>query len=143
MRIWTIHPKYLDKAGIVALWRETLLAKHVLEGKSKGYRNHPQLDRFKKTDNPLASINHYLMIVYQDSFERGYHFNKDKINWKIEPIKIAVTTGQVRYEVNHLLKKLKNRDIQSYNKLIENKKIDVHPMFNVVEGNIEDWEKIQ
>jgi hypothetical protein len=80
MRIWTIHPKYLDRIGLVALWRETLLAKHVLEGKTKGYKNHPQLNRFKNTDNPVDSINQYLTIVYQDSVKRGFHFNKDKIN---------------------------------------------------------------
>jgi len=38
MRLWTIHPKYLDAKGLVALWRETLLAKHVLEGKTPGYK---------------------------------------------------------------------------------------------------------
>jgi hypothetical protein len=141
MRIWTIHPKYLDKIGIVALWREALLAKHVLEGKSKGYNNHPQLDRFKKTDNPVDCINQYLTIVYQDSVKRGYHFNKDKIKWRFEPTKIIVSTGQLRFEVDHLLKKLKSRDIQRYEELKENKEFDVHPMFEVVNGKIENWEK--
>jgi hypothetical protein len=143
MRIWTIHPKYLDRIGIVALWRETLLAKHVLEGRSKGYSNHPQLDRFKNTDNPVDSINQYLTIVYRDSVKRGYHFNKDKINWEFKQTIITVTSGQLKYEVSHLLKKLKNRDIQSYIKIKKNKKFDVHPMFQVVEGSIENWEKIQ
>ena len=49
MRLWSVHPKYLDSKGLVALWREALLAKQVLEGGTKGYRNHPQLDRFKKS----------------------------------------------------------------------------------------------
>ena len=143
MRIWTVHPKYLDRIGLVALWRETLLAKHVLEGRSKGYNNHPQLDRFKNTDKPVDSINQYLSIVYQDAVKRGYHFNKDKINWNFKPTKITVTTSQLKYEVSHLLKKLKIRDIQTYNKLKGYKKFDVHPMFKVVEGDIENWEKIQ
>ena len=143
MRIWTLHPKYLDKIGLVALWREALLAKHVLEGRSKGYNNHPQLDRFKNTNNPVDSINQYLTIVYQNSVERGYHFNKDKITWKFKKTKITVTTGQLKYEVSHLLKKLKNRDIQTYIKLKENKKFDVHPMFQVIDGSVENWEKIQ
>ncbi len=143
MRIWTIHPKYLDRIGLVALWRESLLAKNVLEGKSKGYNHHPQLERFKKTKNPLDSINQYLAIVHQESVKRGYHFNKNKINWKFERTKIAVTRGQLNYEVNHLLKKLKNRDIRAYKKLKNNRKFHVHPMFKVTNGNIEDWEKIQ
>ena len=80
MRIWSLHPKYLDAKGLVALWRETLLAKHVLEGKTKGYKNHPQLDRFKNTEKPLDSVNYYLDIVYREAAERGYHFNKEKIS---------------------------------------------------------------
>ena len=51
MRIWSLHPRYLDAKGLVAVWRETLLAKHVLEGKTKGYKNHPQLNRFREVKN--------------------------------------------------------------------------------------------
>lgn len=142
MRIWSIHPKYLDTKGLLALWRETLLAKHVLEGKSKGYTMHPQLDRFKKSDKPLESINQYLSIIYQDAEKRGYNFNKDKINWDFVKTKIKVTTGQLDFEKMHLLNKLKTRDLMKYKQLRENKKIDVHPMFEVVEGSIEHWEKI-
>jgi len=46
MRIWSLHPKYLDAKGLVALWRDALLARHVLQGKTTGYKNHPQLNRF-------------------------------------------------------------------------------------------------
>lgn len=56
MRLWSIHPQYLDAKGLLALWREALLAKHVLEGSTKGYKNHPQLIRFKETDNPIGFI---------------------------------------------------------------------------------------
>ncbi|MCX6160042.1 MAG: pyrimidine dimer DNA glycosylase/endonuclease V [Ignavibacteriae bacterium] len=143
MRIWSLHPKYLDTRGLVALWREALLARHVLEGKSRGYNNHPQLDRFKKAENPVDCINQYLVIVYQEAKERGYNFNKDKINWKFVPAKITVTTGQLKFEIIHLLNKLKTRDIQKYNKLRENKNFDVNPMFAVVDGDIENWEKIK
>jgi len=76
MRIWSIHPEYLDTKGLVALWRETLLAKHVLEGKTKGYRNHPQLDRFKQVDKSIDAINQYLVAVYDEAFARGYRFDK-------------------------------------------------------------------
>ncbi len=142
MRIWSIHPKYLDTKGLLALWRETLLAKHVLEGKSKGYTRHPQLDRFKRTDNPVESINQYLAIIYQDADKRGYHFNKNIINWNFAKTKIAVTKGQVNFEKKHLLNKLKIRDIKKYITLSETENIDVHPLFEVIEGNIEPWEKI-
>lgn len=37
MRIWSLHPSYLDAKGLVALWRETLLAQKVLLGATVGY----------------------------------------------------------------------------------------------------------
>ena len=43
MRLWSIHPRYLDSMGLVALWREALLAQAVLRGETKGYKFHPQL----------------------------------------------------------------------------------------------------
>ena len=67
MRIWSLHPKYLDTKGLVALWRETLLAKQVLQNKTKGYRNHPQLNRFKNHSEPLEAINYYLSIVFKEA----------------------------------------------------------------------------
>ena len=79
MRIWSLHPKYLDAKGLVALWRETLLAKHVLEGKTKGYKNHPQLQRFKKAKYPLELINQYLSEVYHEALNRNYNFDNEKL----------------------------------------------------------------
>lgn len=76
MRIWSIHSEYLDIKGLVALWRETLLTKNVLEGNTKGYKSHPQLIRFSNSDNPLHVINQYLSAVCQELLTRGYHFNK-------------------------------------------------------------------
>ncbi len=143
MRIWSLHPKYLDPRGLVALWRETLLAKQVLEGKTKGYRMHPQLERFKRTGRSLDGINRYLTIVFQVAVERGYHFDKSKINWKFEPVKMTVTTGQLEFEKNHLLAKLKARDIKKYEELKDNRIFDVNPVFDIVDGDIESWEKIK
>ena len=97
MRIWSLHPKYLDVKGLVALWRETLLAKHVLEGKTKGYRNHPQLDRFKKSKSPLNAINQYLSEVYKEATNRGYNFDVTKFNPVEKPLKMTVTAGQLNY----------------------------------------------
>lgn len=143
MRIWSIHPKYLDPKGLVALWRETLLAKHVLEGKTKGYRNHPQLDRFKQADNPLDAINQYLAAVYDEAFARGYHFDKKKINWAFQPSIMVVTTGQIKYEMDHLLNKLRNRDEIKFKELHQLNKFRPHPMFKTVKGVIEKWEIIE
>ena len=142
MRIWTIHPKYLDAKGLVALWRETLLAKHVLEGKTKGYTNHPQLTRFKATTSPTDSINQYLSIVWNESKQRGYNFDSTKINWDFTLTTIPVTNKQFDYEITHILKKLKVRDIHKFNELQQIQTYIAHPMFTIVDGEIEDWEKV-
>ena|SRR5687767_7603735 len=142
MRIWSLHPKHLDAKGLVALWRETLLAKHVLEGKTKGYKNHPQLDRFKQSPKPLDSINQYLIVVFNEATERGYAFDRKKINWKSKPSELTVTDGQVEYEVKHLQKKLKTRDAKKYKENKNLKKLNVHPMFKLIRGEIESWEVI-
>jgi len=140
MRIWSLHPKYLDTKGLVALWREALLAKHVLEGKTKGYKNHPQLLRFKKSKNAIEFINQYLSEIYLEASNRNFNFDKAKINWDFKPGKLTVTTKQLAYETNHLLKKLQIRDPESFNNLKLNKTIATHPIFNLVEGDIEEWE---
>ena len=142
MRIWSLHPKYLDTKGLVALWREALLAKHVLEDKTKGYRNHPQLNRFKKCLQPLHAINYYLSIVCDEAENRGYQFDKNKIVWDVAICKIPVTTGQIQYEVRHLKNKLQQRDPSRLKKFPGIKNVEVHPLFQTVKGIIEEWEII-
>ena len=131
---------YLDTKGLVALWRETLLAKHVLEDKTKGYRNHPQLNRFKKCVHPLHAVNFYLSIVHQEAQKRNYIFNRDKIEWSFEECKIAVTTGQLEYEILHLKSKLQKRDPVKLREITATSAFQPHPLFTVVNGDIEDWE---
>lgn len=142
MRIWSLHPKYLDSKGLVALWRETLLAQNVLLGKTKGYKNHPQLLRFKQCDDPVSAIGHYLTLVCEEADRRGYHFNKAKIVSHKPTPAINVTSGQVRYEFEHLLNKLRLRDPERFLTLKDRKRIEVHPLFNKVRGNIEEWEVV-
>jgi hypothetical protein len=142
MRLWSIHPKYLDAKGLVALWRETLLAKHVLEGKTKGYKNHPQLYRFQKSPKPLDAINGYLAIIHQEALSRQYHFDKQKIDWSFLPTSLRVTKGQLQYESAHLLSKIKSRDPKKYEELKTLLFFDPHPLFNLIEGDTEDWEII-
>ena len=140
MRIWSVHPEYLDVKGLVALWRETLLARHVLLGLTKGYTNHPQLNRFKAAPDPVSSIDYYLSAVYDEALKRGYHFDKTKFNKVSKPKKISVTNGQLQYETKHLLNKLKLRDPAKYKLLQHEKQMKPHPLFDVIEGGIEKWE---
>lgn len=135
-----MHPKYLDRQGLVALWREGLLAKKVLEGNTKGYKNHPQLDRFKAESRSLHIINQYLHKVCDEAEVRGYNFDRSKLLKVSVRAKLTVTSGQLKYEWKHLLKKQLSR---SRNKFITNKKIKLvepHPVFKVVPGKIADWE---
>lgn len=142
MRIWSLHPKFLDSKGLVALWRETLLARKVLEGKTKGYKNHPQLERFKKLPEPIATINSYLWYVFEEARARGYDFDEEKI-YKIPVLKnlVPVTTGQLKFELNHLLSKLKVRDPECYDRILK-VEIEPNPVFYVIQGEVEPWEKI-
>jgi hypothetical protein len=142
MRLWSIHPEYLDAKGLVALWREALLAQSVLLGNTKGYKNHPQLMRFKNTKNPLGAIASYLISVIAEADRRGYNFNRSKIINKEIKSKIPVTNGQVEYEFKHLLEKLIMRDPDLYNQLKTVKRIKVNPTFKKVPGKVEDWERI-
>ncbi len=139
MRLWSIHPKYLDKKGLVALWREGLLAKKVLEGKTKGYKNHPQLQRFKEFKNPLLAINSYLYFVWEEAKKRGYNFRKRKISSReIISAKIPVTKEQLEFEFSHLLKKLEKRDRKKFDEI--KKKViilpDVNPVFCIIGGGL-------
>lgn len=138
MRIWSIHPKYLDSKRLTAVWRETILAKAVLECKTKGYRFHPQLERFKEQENPIIFLNTYLYHIYLESCRRGYCFNESKIRGEKTKNKIKVTDRQLLYEFNHLKKKLKNNGNLSKIKFPEQ-----NPLFVITKGPIEKWEKIK
>jgi hypothetical protein len=139
MRIWSVHPKHLDAKGLVALWRETLLARHVLEGRTKGYRHHPQLTRFRNCKSPLDAINKYLFLVHKEASARGYNFDKEKIA-QHSFTHLKVTEGQMAYETRHLLNKLKARDPKQYKAAKAVISLDPHPLFKIVPGEIEDWE---
>lgn len=140
MRLWSINPRYLDQKGLVALWRESLLAKKVLDGNTKGYKNHPQLNRFKENKDPLAAINLYLSYIHEESLSRGYNFDSSKFDVTKKTIKIDVTKGQLKYEFNHLKNKLRYRNILHYNKIKYIKNPESNKIFNIVNGSIEDWE---
>jgi hypothetical protein len=143
MRLWSIHPRYLDSKGLVALWREGLLAQNVLLGKTKGYKNHPQLIRFNNANDPALAITVYLHHVVDEADKRQYKFNRDKIVKSGESDSIPVTKGQLEYEFKHLLNKLKTRDPNRYDDLKSLEKVETHPMFKIVEGGIEEWEIIR
>ena len=109
MRLWTLHPQYLDARGLVALWREGLLAQAVLSGRTRGYTRHPQLLRFRGTPAPVEAIAFYLHGVQAEANRRGYLFNGKKIAVFGHVAPIAVTYGQLAFEWRHLEAKLRAR----------------------------------
>ena len=141
MRLWTLHPQYLDTKGLVAVWREGLLAQKVLAGGTKGYTNHPQLERFRATSNPRGAIATYLRHVYAEAVSRGYNFDRAKIANRRIRGKLTVTDQQVEYEHRHLRAKLRLRDPDRYSAMPGAAAIELHPMFFAVTGAIESWER--
>ena len=143
MRLWTIHPRYLDTRGLVALWREALLAQKVLAGQTRGYRHHPQLARFKAHRRPTAAIARYLRGIHDEAKHRGYHFDRRKIGPARFRGRMVETSGQVRYEWRHLLQKLKNRDPLTHVRLRSIPVPEVHPLFRLVAGPVRGWERVR
>jgi hypothetical protein len=145
MRLWTIHPKYLDAKGLVAAWREGLLAKKVLEGKTKGYKNHPQLQRFETCGDPVVAINQFLAEICSEAERRGYKFDKNKIGMVNPPIgaKIKVSKAQIHYEYELLKYKLMYRDKKKYATIKNIAEIEIGSLFEAKDGEIESWEKVK
>ena len=143
MRIWTLHPKYLDPQGLVALWREALLAQKVLQGQTVGYKMHPQLLRFRAQPDPLAAIAAYLQGVYAEAAGRGYRFNAAKIGPLRNVSAITETEGQLLYEWQHLKTKLQTRDPGRFAQLRRITSPEPHPLFTIVPGEVRDWERIK
>lgn len=167
MRLWTLHPKYLDGKGLVALWREALLAKAVLAGETKGYRHHPQLDRFKVQPEPVMWLNVYLIGIYNEALNRNYRFDYTKIDpdtMLLREQRMLTTTGQIEYEWHHLQNKLMERAPETaakwahsaghqqpvplqpngYSVGVSNSlKVVPHPLFKIVQGNVGDFERVK
>ncbi len=141
MRLWSLHPSLLDAKGLVALWREALLAQKVLQGQTAGYRSHPQLHRFRGSAEPLAAIATYLWAVHDEAARRGYAFDASKIAARRRPLRLEVTRGQLAFEHEHLKAKLRRRDPGRYRSIRRTREVTAHPLFVVVGGAVEPWEK--
>lgn len=144
MRLWSIHPGYLDWKGLGALWRESLLAQAVLQGKTKGWKRHPQLDRFKGHRSPVSALGSYLLAILEESQRRGYNYDGSKIDEPRESVEaISITNGQLVYELKILMERLEDRAPDRFEEL---RRMDIgvpmpNPVFCVVEGDVEDWER--
>ena len=139
MRLWSVHPQHLDVKGLVALWREGLLARKVLLGQTNGYRHHPQLERFQATDgHAIERMETYLHVVCDEGDRRKYRFDRTKLGGNRTDINcIDLTTGQLAFECEHLRKKL----LQRTGVTLKPEHFEHHPMFVLVSGGKEQWER--
>jgi hypothetical protein len=141
MRLWTIHPRHLDAKGLVAAWREGLLAQKVLRGETRGYTRHPQLARFQAQPRPAEVIAAYLVVLAKEADRRGYTFDASRISTPRFEGKLVETRGQLLFEWRHLKRKLRDRSPQLYRQFRSLPCPRPHPLFRIVQGPVRDWEK--
>lgn len=141
MRLWSLHPRYLDPKGLVALWREALLAQAVLGGFTRGYRSHPQLLRFRAQAEPMAAIASYLRAIQGEAALRGYRFNGTLIPDLPSPAPIVETEGQLTLEWAHLKTKLALRSPDRFAAYQDLLLPEPHPQFTIQLGGPRNWEK--
>ncbi|MDH5205720.1 MAG: pyrimidine dimer DNA glycosylase/endonuclease V, partial [Hylemonella sp.] len=113
----------------------------VLHGQTRGYRHHPQLDRFRNSDAPLAAMSLFLQAVQTEALSRGYAFDARKIHPVQESVQLPVTAGQMQFEWEHLLAKLQLRKPDLLRRWQSTGAPEAHPLFTVCPGDIEAWER--
>lgn len=163
MRLWSVHPRHLDRQGLVACWREALLAQKVLTGTTSGYRHHPQLVRFRRApgaggprpvpdgavvpglppggEHPGAAVVTYLHALADEAASRGYAFDRSRVLGGPDlALRLDVTDGQLGHEWAHLRAKLAARSPEVLARWADVVVPDPHPLFAVVPGPVADWE---
>ena len=141
MRLWTLHPRYLDPPGLTALWREALLARAILLGRTRGYRFHPQLERFRAHARPVAAINSYLAGILDEARSRSYHFDATKVGRTRLEAPLREARGQLEFEWRHLRRKLKARDPNWLRRITRPGEPEPHPLFRILPGPVQPWER--
>jgi hypothetical protein len=143
MRLWTLHPRYLDAKGLVAAWREALLAQKVLGGGTRGYTRHPQLARFRAQPEPVAAVAAFLAGLADEAARRGYRFDTSKIARPASTGRMEETRGQLLHEWEHLRAKLRVRAPEAFRALRGIGEPEPHPLFRIVPGGVREWERRQ
>lgn len=141
MRLWSLHPKYLDAKGLVAAWREALLARQVLAGRTRGYRHHPQLERFRAHPDPQAAMASFLAVLADEGHRRGYRFDGRKVPRRRGCACMEETEGQLLHEWRHLKAKLRRRAPALARAWRGVHRPDAHPLFQIVPGPVRPWER--
>lgn len=151
MRLWSLHPDYLDTKGLVALWREALLAQKIILGETESYKNHPQMTRFLQAEHPVVAISYYLKSILRTAASRGYKFKASLIRatstQNLEIPIIGCNTGQIDYERALLIHKIKTRqggpDLVYLRRLLQEVNPHLSEIFRCRTGGIESWERVK
>ncbi|QCB92641.1 pyrimidine dimer DNA glycosylase/endonuclease V [Cellulomonas shaoxiangyii] len=146
MRLWSLHPALLDRQGLTACWREALLAQAVLLGRTRGYTRHPQLDRFRAQPEPAVAVAAYLHGLRDEATRRGYRYDAARVHLPDDArtrgtARLPVTSGQLELEWRHLLTKLAGRSPDRHRWVAAVGRPSPHPLFVVVPGDVEPWER--
>ena len=145
MRLWSLHPSLLDRQALVAGWREALLAQKVLEGLTRGYTRHPQLERLRAAPDPLAAVTAYLCGLADEADSRGYRFDRTRVTMtttadpalSLPVATLPVATAQLDYELRLLRAKVCERSPEWMPVLEGCAEPEPHPLFHPVPGGIE------
>lgn len=117
------------------------MAQAVLAGRTRGYTRHPQLERFRTTEAPLETIGRYLSALADEADARGYRFDRSRIDSAGEAnAQLTVASGQLDFEWAHLGAKLAARSLADARRW-EGSTPRPHPLFTVVAGPTEAWER--
>lgn len=73
MRLSSLHSSLLDRQGLVAGWREALLAQTELLDQTRGYTAHPQLERYQSRPEPKTTIGAYIKRRLPGHRSEGLH----------------------------------------------------------------------
>lgn len=141
MRLWSVHPRYLDSPGLVGLWREALLAQGIVSGRTTAYRNHPQARRVLEQPDPWGAIHDYLIGVWEEGHRRGYRFDRARVLDHAGVHCMDVPRGQIEYEAVLLRMKLESRNPALLHDLPPPGDVRPHPSIKVVDGGIAWWER--
>lgn len=150
MRLWSLHPSYLDKQALQVCWADALQALEYYKQERaymKGITNdlspyfYPCLDRFRMTGSPIAHITNYLHGLCDESERRNTPFGRAKLPEFTPGLRLKVTDGQIAREEKLLLLQLNRRkQTQLWMDLFVAEYVQPHPLFEIVSGPVEPWE---
>jgi hypothetical protein len=143
MKLWSLHPSYLDIQGLHTVWQEGLLGMMIMENQDAGFQNDPQLIRFWLSGDPMGILGFYLSEIYNEAKNRGFNFDDYKLQKINNSLTISVNSGQIDYEALELMNILQKRDKEKFrelNQIFQQKSVKTHPLFYIIEGPVEKWE---